>query len=242
MADAAKLLRECDAAVFDLDDTLIGTLYAYTAAMPGMLSALGLPNSPQDVEQAFAMLARLRTYRLEDLFFALLRSAGVDPQTARAKALAQMEPANDRILVHLHVLPGALELLTGLRNQGIKLALVSNGFSDWQRRKLVHCGMDGFFPTDLQIVSGDLPRFYEKPSLGIFWECISRMGMEPQRMAFVGDRSTDVLGANIAGMVSVMVATGRIPSYNESCELECPHIRVADLVELKRIWMDSYLS
>lgn len=241
MADAAKLLRQCDATVFDLDDTLIGTLHAYTAAMPGMLSALGLPSAPEDVEEAFAMLGRLRTFRLEDLFFALLRSAGVDPFISRAKALAQMEPANEKILGQMHILPGALELLTELQDRGIRLALVSNGFSDWQRRKLVHCGLDKFFPADMQIVSGDLPRFSEKPSLGIFWECISRLGMEPYRMVFVGDRSTDVLGANIAGMISVMVTTGRLPHYDASCELECPHIRVADLVELREMWVESFL-
>jgi FMN phosphatase YigB (HAD superfamily) len=241
LSDTTKLLRQSDAAVFDLDDTLISTLHAYTTTMPDMLFALGLPATPEDVEQAFAMLARLRTYRLEDLFFALLRNAGADPQTARAKALAQMEPANERILAHMHILPGALELLTELRNHGIKLALVSNGFSDWQRRKLIHCGLDRFFPDELQIVSGDLPRFSEKPSLGIFWECISRIGMEPGRMVFVGDRTTDVLGANLAGMVSVLVATGRPPSHDESCESECPNIRVADLVELRKLWMDGYL-
>lgn len=241
MPDATQLLRRCDAAVFDLDDTLIGTLHAYTMATPEYLTALGLPNSPGDVEQAFAMLARLRTYRLEDLFFALLRSAGVDPRTASAKALAQMKPANESILAYMHVLPGALELLTELQTRGIKLALVSNGFSDWQRRKLVHCGLDKFFPDDLQIVSGDLPRFSEKPSLGIFWECISRLGMEPQRIAFIGDRTTDVLGANLAGMVSVLVATGRVSHAEATCELECPHIRVADLVELRKLWVDSYL-
>ena len=241
MPDAAKLLRRCDAAVFDLDDTLISTLHAYTATMPDILSALGLPATPEDVEQAFAMLARLHTYRLEDLFFALMRNAGVDPQTARAKALAQMEPANELILTHMHVLPGALELVTELQTRGIKLALISNGFSDWQRRKLVHCGLDRFFPDDLQIVSGDLPRFSEKPSLGIFWECISRLGMEPQRMVFVGDRTSDVLGANLAGMVSVLVATGRASHAEATCELECPHIRVADLAELRKLWMDGYL-
>jgi FMN phosphatase YigB (HAD superfamily) len=241
LPDTAKLLRQCDAAVFDLDDTLIGTLYAYSAAMPRMLSALGLPAAPNDIELAFAMLARLRTYRMEDLFFALLRDAGVDPYTARAKALAQMEPANVLILSHMHLLPGVLELMTELQARGIRLALVSNGFSDWQRRKLVHCRLDGFFPDELQIVSGDLPRFSEKPSLGIFWECISRLGMEPGRMVFVGDRVTDVLGANLAGMISVLVATGR-PSHAEAtCDVECPHIRVADLAELRKLWMDGYL-
>ena len=241
MPDSTQLLRQCDAAVFDLDDTLIGTLYAYTMATPEYLAALGLPNSPGDVEQAFAMLARLRTYRMEDLFFALLRDAGVDPQTARAKALSLIEPANEIILGHMNILPGALELLTELRTLGIGLALVSNGFSDWQRRKLVHCGLDKFFPDDLQIVSGDLSRFSEKPSLGIFWECVSRLGMEPKRLVFVGDRVTDVLGANLAGMVSVLVATGRASHAEATCELECPHIRVADLVELRKLWVDSYL-
>lgn len=241
MADAAQLLRRCDAAVFDLDDTLIGTLHAYTASMPDLLAELGLPNRAGDVEQAFAMLARLRTYRLEDLFFALLRNAGVTPDMAREKALALMEPANELILSHMHVLPGALELLTELKGKGIRLALVTNGFSDWQRRKLVHSGLDRFFPEDLQIISGDLPRFSEKPSLGIFWECVSRLGMEPDRIAFIGDRTTDILGANMTGMISVLVATGR-PSHAEAtCELECPHIRVADLVELGKSWMDGYL-
>jgi putative hydrolase of the HAD superfamily len=241
LVDDGNFLQKCDAAVFDLDDTLIGTLYAYTASMPALLASLDLPNTTEHVEQAFAMLTRLRTYRLEDLFFALLRNAGVTPHLAREKALEQAEPANETILAHMHVLPGSSELLTELHSRGIKLALVTNGFPAWQRRKLVHSGLDRFFPDDLQIVSGDLPRFSEKPSLGIFWECASRLGMDPERMVFIGDRTTDILGANIAGMVSVLVATGRPTHAEATCKLECPNLKVADLTELRRIWIESYL-
>jgi HAD superfamily hydrolase (TIGR01509 family) len=97
------------------------------------------------------------------------------------------------------VLP-CLESLSGYR-----LAVISNGDSDQQRRKLEQTGIAPYFSS--VVISGDLG--VSKPHPDIFRQSLQALGLLPQEAVYVGDRlEVDALGAEGAGMHGVWLVRG----------------------------------
>ena len=116
--------------------------------------------------------------------------------------------------------PGAAELLEGLRKQGYRLGLITNGTGARQRQKLALLGLEAAF--DAVLISGEFGA--AKPDVSIFQEMSNRLETSPEHLAFVGDSpETDILGANRAGMVSIRVKTspywGAVPGCKAAYEL-----------------------
>ena len=104
--------------------------------------------------------------------------------------------------------PGALDVLTALRERGCKLGLVTNGFAETHHDKIDRLGlrerMDAFFLADeVGMV---------KPDPELFRHACRVLGSEPARTAMVGDRyGRDVVGAHEAGLFTVLIDVHAIP-------------------------------
>jgi HAD superfamily hydrolase (TIGR01549 family) len=178
----------------------------------------------------------MRSYNIKDAFIALLRESGMLPDEAWRISEGLCGSFNELMLGCLKPLPGAVELLSFMKGKALKLGLVTNGYADWQRKKLIISGLERFFPPEHIAISGELPRYCEKPAQFIYRQILDRLSLSHYKVAFVGDRATDILGANVAGMISIMVGTGRVPGYDKGFPLECPDLWVGDLAELHSIW------
>jgi putative hydrolase of the HAD superfamily len=102
--------------------------------------------------------------------------------------------------------PGAAELLAELRSRGVRLALVTNGTSDLQRRKLAVAGLDEYF--DAVVASCDIG--IGKPDPAIFAAALDALGVGASEAVMVGnDRERDIEGAAAAGIRAHWVQPGR---------------------------------
>ena len=103
------------------------------------------------------------------------------------------------------VYPEVREVLTALREQGLRLAVISN----WDERLpllLERLGLTPFF--DAVVTSSEVG--VEKPDGRIFTEALRRLGVEPGEALHVGDSPLDdVEGAIAAGMEAVRLDRGR---------------------------------
>ena len=102
----------------------------------------------------------------------------------------------------LELSPGALDVLTELRERGCKLGLVTNGFAATHHDKIDRLGlrerMDAFFIAD---EVGMI-----KPDPELYRHACRMLGSEPARTAMVGDRyARDVLGAHEVGLFTVLL-------------------------------------
>ena len=80
-----------------------------------------------------------------------------------------------------------------------RLAVVTNGPSDLQRRKLAVAGLDGRLPD--VYISGEVG--YGKPDARIFEHALAKLGVGPDEAFVVGDRvNADIAGARAAGVRS----------------------------------------
>lgn len=99
-------------------------------------------------------------------------------------------------------LPGALELLQGLRSRGVRCGLVSNtAFSREPMDNYLHSqGLDQLL--DVVVYSSEAG--WRKPKSQVFGIALGRLGLRPADVAFVGDDpEADVAGAMGAGLAAV---------------------------------------
>jgi putative hydrolase of the HAD superfamily len=213
-------MREIDTVLFDLDDTLHDdtTAYRTAARRAGELIAREHAVEPQAVADAYeaevgdfwssltaeqlGLTIAQERYRM---WHAALRRLGIDDaELARRAADADNASRSDVLALY----PGALDVLSALRERGCKLGLVTNGFAATHHDKIDRLGlrerMDAFFIADeVGMV---------KPDPALFRHACDVLGSEPARSAMVGDRyARDVIGAHEAGLFTVLLDVHAIP-------------------------------
>jgi HAD superfamily hydrolase (TIGR01549 family) len=99
-------------------------------------------------------------------------------------------------------LPGALEAVDRLRDEGHRLALVTNGGPVFQRAKLARFGLEGHF--DAVFVEGELG--YGKPDPRVFLAALDAVAAGADDAWMVGDNlSADIAGAQAVGIHAIWV-------------------------------------
>jgi HAD superfamily hydrolase (TIGR01549 family) len=200
------------AVLFDLDDTLHDDTATYQRAAErvaqdvaaerdvdaGMLFAAYVKQAESfwinlAPEQLGTPLVGLRAR----MWLAALRDAGIDD----AKLAERCGQSYNRYRKdHLKLWPGALELLVALRGRGLKLGLVTNGFAETHREKLVLLNLEEAF--DEIFIADEVGMI--KPDPRLFRLVCERLGAAPEASAMVGDRyERDVRGAHAVGLYTV---------------------------------------
>ncbi|HKO93373.1 MAG TPA: HAD family hydrolase [Polyangiaceae bacterium] len=95
---------------------------------------------------------------------------------------------------------GALETLQLLRERGHRLALLTNGSREFQRRKLERYALEPLF--ELVLIEGELG--YGKPDARVFRAALAHFAIEPHQAWMVGDNlDADIAGAREVGILGV---------------------------------------
>lgn len=213
-------MRVVDTVLFDLDDTLHDDTDAYHRAARRVAGEVADAHGiaaellfEAYVGEARAFWRSLSVTHLvvaiEDARVALWEAALAHVALAdRALAAACADRYTDYRAELLAPSPGAHDLLVTLRERGCKLGIVSNGFASTHHRKIDVLGLrplvDGIFLADEMGMV--------KPDPGCFTLACRTLGSFPERTAMVGDRyDRDVLGAQAAGLFSVLIDVRRIP-------------------------------
>ena len=107
----------------------------------------------------------------------------------------------------------ALPMLEGLKKDGYKLGLITNGQRALQYKKLELTGLRYVF--DEIIVSGEVG--VEKPDREIFDLMREKLGFAPREMVYVGDNPLNDVdgGAAAAGWRTVWVRSTRVSDYGK---------------------------
>jgi putative hydrolase of the HAD superfamily len=211
-----------DAVLFDLDDTLHDDTATYRRAArqvaDDVAAAHGIGASAlldAYIAQADAFWIGLTPEGLgthlgslrERMWYAALQAVGLD-DPALAQRCARDYDRYRRDFLELW--PGALELLSGLRERGAKLAMITNGFAETHREKIALLQLEDAF--DEIFIADEVGLL--KPDPAVFLLAAERLGVAPERCAMVGDRfDRDITGGHSAGMFTVWmnVRDERVP-------------------------------
>jgi phosphoglycolate phosphatase len=203
------------AILFDWDNTLVDNWRSVQAALNAARAAFEL--RPLDFAETLAN-ARLSA---RDSF---PRMFGAEWERARQIFYAAFERLH---LEGLVALPGAATLLTRLRQNGVKLAVVSNKRGAFLRREVTHLGWTEMFAA--LVGAGDAPR--DKPDPAPVAMALAALDIAAgPGVWFVGDTDVDLRCGLAAGCTPVLVETSDLDA---ALLRDCPPAaRVGDLDRL----------
>jgi HAD superfamily hydrolase (TIGR01549 family) len=185
------------ALIFDLDGTLVDTVYAHVFAWQQALSEAGMPIDGWRVHRRIGMSGGLFTR-------AIAREIGRALEAEQASALQHRHGEIYRTLLpQPRPLPGAVALLRRLRDLGIPHGIATSG-----RRPEINPSLERLEipPETVVIERGDVMR--AKPEPDLFLACQERLGVHIRDCFVIGDAVWDLLAARRAGMLSVGVLSG----------------------------------
>jgi len=162
-------------------------------------------------------------------------SCGVDTDDDRhGPALAAYLAAWDP---HTLADPDARDLLSGLREAGLRVGVLSNTlWPRWHHEAVF--SRDGLSPfIDAAVYSSEIP--FAKPHADAFRAAIVAVGSTPERTVFVGDRPwDDVHGAQQVGMRAILIPHSRLGDQAVDIDVTPDAVveRLGDVLEVVLAW------
>lgn len=193
-------LAAFDAALLDLDGTLVDTLPDFVAALDLALDELGLPRLP--APRVAALIGRGMDRLVQDVLAEAAPHADA-ARLERARGLVRRHYAavNGR---GARVYPGVVDGLRALRGAGLKLACVTNKPDAFARPLLAALGLAPWFDG---LWGGDTFARLKPDPLPLLEAC-RHLGVAPARTLAIGDSRNDALAAQAAGCALVLVRYG----------------------------------
>ena len=183
--------------LFDLDGTLIDSVYQHVVAWRAALAGIGIDLSVWRIHRRIGMSGGM-------MVSALLRETGRVLSKADIERLQEAHKAEYQAQVDtVRPLPGASDLLRTLTGAGVKWAIATSGYAATARSALTLLGL----PEDTPMITRDRVR-HAKPDPDLFLAAAAELGVEPRHAMVVGDSVWDLLAARRAGALGVGLMSG----------------------------------
>jgi HAD superfamily hydrolase (TIGR01509 family) len=192
------MARQKTAFLFDLDGTLIDSVYQHVLAWKSSLDAEGIPLSIWRIHRKIGMSGGL---------FAniLLRETGFDNNPERMHRLrVRHAEAYKALSASVQPLPGARKLLDYLTAQGMPWAIATSGRMETAGQNLAALGVD---PAKVPVVTRDQVK-YAKPDPDLFLTAAERLGVDIRESLVLGDSIWDMIAAQRARALGVGLLSG----------------------------------
>jgi HAD superfamily hydrolase (TIGR01549 family) len=185
------------ALLFDLDGTLVDSVYQHVLAWREALAEAGIELAVWRIHRRIGMSGGLFAR-------ALVRETG---GTLSAEALERIQAAHGaaylRLVDQVRPLPGTAELLARLTALRVPWAIATSG-----RRETAGVTLRLLeVPPDVPIVTRDAVA-HAKPDPDLFLEAARRLGADPLAAFVVGDSVWDMLAARRAHAIGVGLLSG----------------------------------
>jgi putative hydrolase of the HAD superfamily len=236
-------LTRLKAVLFDIDDTLFPTTeFARRArrnAVRAMIDAgLDLPEEPVVAELEEVIGEFSSNY--EHHYDKLVRRLRLEGLTRRRTALivaAGVAAYHDTKMREIAPFEDVPPLLGDLRDAGVRLGVITHGWSVKQAEKLVRLGLIPFLEPNAIFISDELG--ISKPNPKLYAIALEEMGLFGEEAMYVGDSPEhDIAPPQSLGMIAVWAsrAARRTP---EETGIEPDH-EVGDFAALRSLLREQY--
>ena len=190
------MAKKITAAIFDMDGTVLNTLYDLTDSVNYVLERFGLPKrKPEEYRQFFGYGIR----------YAIEHAA---PEGTPDDVIDRMLPVFKEYY-NLHCLDktgpydGILELMDRLRAKGYRMAIVSNKI-DSAVKEL----NERFFNGYVDVAVGEREGVQRKPAPDMVEWALKEMGKEKEEAVYIGDSEVDLNTASNSALPCISVLWG----------------------------------
>ena len=191
-------MRLDTAYLFDLDGTLVDSVYQHVIAWKTALDAEGIELSVWRIHRKIGMSGGLFTHFL-------LRETGVEISEERIERIRLRHAEAYRgFASQIRPLPGARDLLAYLSEADIPWAIATSGRMETAAVNIAALGVD---PAQVPVVTRDQVK-YAKPDPDLFLEAARRLGVGIENCFVVGDAVWDMLAARRARALGVGLLSG----------------------------------
>ena len=185
------------ALIFDLDGTLVDSVYQHVLAWHEALLEAGIELSVWRIHRRIGMSGGLFTR-------ALLRETGRELDDALLARLQERHTAAYKARIgDVRPLPGARRLLARLTELGCAWAIATSGRIESAGPAIAMLGV----PDGVPVVTRDLVP-YAKPDPDLFLEAVRQLGCVVEQAMVVGDSVWDLLAARRARTLGIGVLSG----------------------------------
>lgn len=199
-----------DAAMVDLDGTMVDTLGDFVEAVNRMFADLVMP--AMQAQQIEHMVGKGTEHLIRSALRAALQRPGQAAQELDAAVQASFERAHQLYMQHYLVIngtyaqtyDGVAQGLQALKAAGVRLACVTNKPLAFTTPLLAAKGLDGLFDV---VFGGDSFARKKPDPLPLLKTC-EALGVDPARTLMIGDSSNDAQAARAAGCPVVLVSYG----------------------------------
>jgi HAD superfamily hydrolase (TIGR01509 family) len=189
--------RDGPAFLFDLDGTLVDSVYQHVLAWREALEEAGIELAVWRIHRRIGMSGGL-------FVNALSREAGrLIPAEEAARLQQRHAEAYRRQVAQVRPLPGARELLACLSQAGVPWAIATSGRMESARPALEILGVS----PDAAVVTRDQVQ-HAKPDPDLFLAAAERLGVEISTSIVVGDSVWDLLATRRARALGVGLLSG----------------------------------
>ena len=184
--------------LFDLDGTLVDSVYQHVLAWKEALDAEGIDLSVWRIHRKIGMSGGLFTNQF-------VRETGIPIDEERGERLRKGHArAYQRMGDHIRPLPGARDLLAWLTSVGISWAIATSGRLETAGVNLKALGVD---PDKAPVVTRDQVK-YAKPDPDLFLAAAAKLGAPIETAVVVGDSIWDMLAAARCRALGVGLLSG----------------------------------
>lgn len=179
--------------IFDLDGTLLNTIYDLNEALNHVFAEYNL--SKKSVEETTRNIGN----GIRNL---IIRSMGSENNIDEIFKKF-MDYYNSHVDVYTKPYDGINDLLLYLKNKDIKLAVISN-------KNIVPLTtlINNHFPNMFDIVLGDGMGYKRKPDSEIINECLNKLNIKKEEVVYIGDSDIDILTTNNSNILGIFVSYG----------------------------------
>jgi HAD superfamily hydrolase (TIGR01509 family) len=184
--------------LFDLDGTLVDSVYQHVLAWREALEGEGIELSVWRIHRKIGMSGGLFMNQL-------LRETGLEISPERVDRLRRRHAeAYQRHAAEIRPLPGARELLAALTDARIPWAISTSGRMETAAQNLATLGVD---PAQTPVVTRDQVK-YAKPDPDLFLAAAKRLDAPIENAVVVGDSIWDMLAARRCRALGVGLLSG----------------------------------
>ncbi len=184
--------------LFDLDGTLVDSVYQHVLAWREALESEGIELSVWRIHRKIGMSGGLFTNML-------VRETGLEIDPAQMQRLRQTHASSyKRLAANIRPLPGARELLGFLTDAEIPWAIATSGRMETAGPVLETLGVN---LEHVPVVTRDQVRF-AKPDPDLFLAAAERLGVPIEMSTVVGDAVWDMLASKRARSLGIGLLSG----------------------------------